>query len=350
MQIITPELLPEALRACHAADVPALVHGSPGIGKSAIIKEFAAGLNAELYDVRLPLLDPVDFGVPYTYDDGNTRKAGFAVTNSLFPTGPAKDPDAPAPIVFLDEITAAPSAMQVAAYSLVLDRRVREVELTPGTYVVGAGNLVTDGAVAKRLSTALGSRFAHFQLEADHKSWETWAMGAGIPVEVLAFLRFKPGLFYSYDRDSITQDQTFPCPRTWECVANLIAAKPAPAVALNVYASVVGHAAAVELNGFLSIWKSLPNADAVLAAPDTHPVPDKPAVRYALAGALAAKANGANAERFHKFTTRMGGEFEVLASRSAIAHNSALLSAGKPGSGYVQTMAYIDFCTRYADL
>lgn len=349
MTPITPELLPDALRACYEADVPALVHGSPGIGKSDLIHQFAAGTGCDLYDVRLPLLDPVDFGIPYTHGDGNQRKAGFAVTQSLFPTG-ERDGKA---IVFLDEITAAPSAMQVAAYSLVLDRRVREIPLSPGTYVCGAGNLVTDGAVAKRLSTALGSRFFHFLLEPDHRAWEAWACDpdrGNMPIEIIAFLRFKPALFYKYDRDAVTSDQTFPCPRTWEAVAKVFRTNPPATIAPSLYAAGIGTAAATELSGFLSVWGSLPNADAVLQAPDTHPVPDDPAVKFALAGALAVKVHQANAARFHRFAERMGGEFEVLASRSAILHNAAQIKAGNGPTGYVQTQAYVDFCRRYSDL
>ena len=96
---------------------PVMLWGAPGIGKSDIVKAVARELEIELRDIRLAQLDPVDLrGVP-TVAGGQTKWA----TPSCFPTDPKS-----AGIIFLDELSAADPSIQVAAYQLLLDRRVGE--------------------------------------------------------------------------------------------------------------------------------------------------------------------------------------------------------------------------------
>ncbi|MEG7603081.1 hypothetical protein U2102_14740, partial [Listeria monocytogenes] len=47
-------------------------------------------------------------------------------------------------ILFLDEITAAPTSLQAAAYQLTLDRRVGDHILPDNTIIIAAGNRASD--------------------------------------------------------------------------------------------------------------------------------------------------------------------------------------------------------------
>jgi DNA-binding NarL/FixJ family response regulator len=64
--------------------------------------------------------------------------------------------------------------------------------------------------------------------------------------------------------------------------------------------------------------------DVVLMDPDHYKVPTDPATRYALAGALAARANEENAGRFFKAISRLPQEFGIMAVRDAFARNEDL--------------------------
>ena len=65
-------------------------------------------------------------------------------------------------ILLFDELTAADRTLQVAAYEIILDRRLGDLYRLPdGWYVVAAGNREEDMAVATTMSSALANRFMH---------------------------------------------------------------------------------------------------------------------------------------------------------------------------------------------
>ena len=71
MEVTTREL-PEILTDILFAGLVPYVTSSPGLGKSAIVKQVADSLNLELIDVRLSQLDPSDLlGYP-SIKDGKT--------------------------------------------------------------------------------------------------------------------------------------------------------------------------------------------------------------------------------------------------------------------------------------
>jgi len=78
-------------------------------------------------------------------------------------------------LICLDELSSANPAVQVAAYSLVLERRSGEYVVPRLVRIVAAGNRQLDGAVHHRMSKALGNRFTHFELVEDYQEWDIWA-------------------------------------------------------------------------------------------------------------------------------------------------------------------------------
>ena len=125
---LTPSQLIDLLPTYHRAQIPLCLWGSPGIGKSSIVHQYAKNTNAVMVDVRLSQFDPVDLrGLPSPSGD-TTRWLAPAVFpfvgNPNFPT------DRPI-ILFLDELAQASPAVQAAAFQLVLDRRVGEHTLIP---------------------------------------------------------------------------------------------------------------------------------------------------------------------------------------------------------------------------
>ena len=89
-----------------------------------------------------------------------------------------------------------------------------------------------------------------------------------------------------------------------------------------------GDGPAAEFAAFLQLYRELPDVTAVLAQPDSSPVPREPGVLYALVGALveACKADAAPLANFARYAVRLPDEFALLALRDALAVNPRLVA------------------------
>lgn len=101
------------VKALIASGIPTNLLSSPGLGKSDLIKAIAKDLNLKLIDVRLSTCDPTDLtGLPNIQNGRSVWSP-----NSVFPLqGMDELPDGyDGFLLFLDEITNAPMAVQAAA-------------------------------------------------------------------------------------------------------------------------------------------------------------------------------------------------------------------------------------------
>ena len=292
-----------ALHALFAARQPLFIWGGPGIGKSAIVRQFAAEQGVALRDVRALLLDPVDLrGLPFLGTDGRSKWA----TPEFLPQDGSG-------VLFLDELNAAPAMVQASCYQLVLDRKLGEYVLPEGWAIVAAGNRDSDRAVTTRMPSPLRNRFLHLEFEVDLQDWSEWAIQNGIRPEVVAFLRFRPELLSAFDRDA----HAFPSPRSWEFVSRILAAGTEATLEHELFAGAVGSGAATEFSAFVRMFRELPNIDAILLNPLQEPVPESAAAQYAIASALARRASETNFDRVCVYLNRMPTEFRVLCVRDA---------------------------------
>ncbi len=102
--------------------------------------------------------------------------------------------------------------MQKALYSLLLERRLGEHALPPGTWVVAAGNRAEDRALVRALSSALVNRVIMLQVRVDVKEWLIWAKAAGVRGEILSFITFMPEALM---RSVPAVPVPFSTPRSW---------------------------------------------------------------------------------------------------------------------------------------
>lgn len=298
-----------SLLSAIAAKRPTFIWGSPGIGKSQVVAQVAKEIGVCLTDVRVALLDPVDLrGLP-SIKDGKTT---WLSPDFLPVDGKG--------ILFFDELNAGVPLVQAASYQLVTDRKLGEYTLPEGWIVFAAGNKETDRAITSRMSTALASRFAHLTFEVDLNDWVDWALSFGIEVEVVAFIRFRPGLLHSFD--PAKNEKSFPCPRTWEFVSDFLKVKPDKDIEFELFSGIVGEGAAAEFFGFLKMYRELPDLDAILMDPKGSKVPEDPAALYAVAGGLARKSSPDNFNRVIQYADRLPVEFSVLMVRDSVKLNA----------------------------
>lgn len=193
----------------HVAVVrPVFVWGAPGIGKSAMIRQFAASLGLDCVTMLGTQLAPEDLiGVPELVG-GRSR---FAPPETLARSEPY--------CLFLDELNSSAPEVQKAFYSLILDRRIGAYELPAGSIVIGAGNRSSDNALAKPMASALVNRLVHVHLRASVGDWLAWAADAGIHQWVVDYLTQRPDHLWKQPPKT---EEPFSTPRSWHMLSDAL--------------------------------------------------------------------------------------------------------------------------------
>jgi hypothetical protein len=317
---------------CVRENVPVMLWGAPGIGKSDLMAEIAAELGLPLRTFIASIKTPVDLsGIPVP--DLTQGKAVW-----LRPT----DLPTEACLFFIDEINTNSPAMQAAMFQLVLERRCGDHHLHPDTVIVAAGNRVSDRAAAQRMPSALKNRFAHFTIVPDVAAWTSWASGAGVDPYLVAFLNFRPALLHimpgaTVDDGDIkisvdVEANAFPSPRAWVRAGKFV--NRSADVRQHLIAAQVGQGPAAELEGFLRVCHSVPTLDDVIANPKTAKVPAEgdAASRYAICALICRSATRENFDVLLQYAARLGREFEVLTAVDAVKRHPELATTGAFGT------------------
>lgn len=290
------------------ANVPVNLIGSPGVGKSDVIKQVGKALNLKVIDFRLSTADPTDLsGLPFI----NEGRSVF-LPNEAFPISTDTVPDGfNGWLLFLDEISNAPMAVQAAAYKLILDREVGLHKLHDKVKIVSAGNKIDDGAaVTGEMSTALKSRMAHINIEMSLDAWLDWALTANIHHSVTSFIKFKPTALYQFD-PKVDAD-TFPCPRTWGMVDSVVQSIGMQDPSLQAMVSaVISDGPAVEFINYCKNFVGLPTYAEIVKNPEKIDVPKEMSTLYALSGSIGAQTKKDTVTEVMKFVDRMPKEFQL---------------------------------------
>jgi hypothetical protein len=308
-----PSDLKPALSHLVDTQSPAMIWSAPGLGKSDIVASIAEERKMGLIDFRLAMRDPTDIkGFPMPDAKSNTMK--FMRDGELPTKGKG--------ILFLDEINSAAPATMAAAMQLTLTRKIGDYTLPPGWAIIAAGNRESDRSVVNRMPSALSLRLRHLDLEVSLDDWCDWAMNNAMRTELIAFLRFRPELLHKFDPSA----RSSPNPRSWAFVNKDLDANLSNSVLQNILNGTVGEGAGTEFMAFLGVFRDLPSIDTILLNPDSTPVPTKPAVQYALSGALGLRLTDATFDRAMQFINRMPKEFQVLTIRDAARKTPTIAS------------------------
>lgn len=315
---VGPALLQELIIECLKEKIVPMVWGSPGIGKSQIVYAIAKLFNALVIDIRLAQCDPIDLnGYPVFVDN-----KGRYVPMETFPVEGDELPLIPGGngarysgwIIFMDELTSAPRAVQSAAYKPILDRMVGTSRLHEKALIVAAGNYITDNAVSEDMSTALQSRMIHFNFETNLKEWLSWAYTANMDHRITAYLKSFPEALYKFSPDH--NDHTYECPRTWEFThkfiknqANLDNTKKY----LPLLAGTISLGGARNFLAYCQIYPKLPSQHMLETQPLLVDIPDDPSVIYALIGIMGTYVSMGNIDSLMEYIERLPLEFQAMA-------------------------------------
>lgn len=179
-------------------------------------------------------------------------------------------------ILFLDEITQAPAAVQAAAFSLVLDRTIMDYKLPDTVDIVAASNRMTDKAMVNKMPTPLLSRFVHIEIDTpSYEDWSDWAMEAGVHSDIIAYLKFNPESFFTFNPKQMrgesadTADITFACPRTWHFTSKIMHAYPKvkqnDQILEDTIGGCIGHGTAAGFIAWRNHYRKMPDVELILA-------------------------------------------------------------------------------------
>jgi len=340
-----PDTQLEALTLAVAADLPVLLWGEPGIGKTAALTQLAAALDLPLTTVIASVHEPSDFsGLPIVGDDPAEQGVPMAP-----PDWAVRLVRAGRGLLFLDELSTAPPAVQSALLRLVLERRVGSLQLPPGVRIVAAANPRSSAADGWELSPPLANRFVHLQWTHDHEvvvrglggTWPRATLPRLAPQKlpeavdfarraVCGLLGARPKLVHQLPGNETRRGGAWPSPRSWEMTLRLVAFATAAGSSREVLSllvrGTVGDGPGLELLASLDRM-DLPDPEDLLADPAAAELPQRGDLRQAvLDGVVAAVRSRPDKSRWDAAWTLMVRAVETGAPDLVVVPATTLAS------------------------
>ncbi|MBO4326049.1 MAG: AAA family ATPase [Clostridia bacterium] len=190
--------------------------GAPGVGKSQIIRQIGKKYGYKVIDIRLAQMSEVEIGGLIYPNESRTKTVWL--TPELLPD---EKRDGKNTILLLDELTSCTKRVQVAAYQLILDRRIGQYQLPEGTFVIALGNREDDDGVYIKLAGPLADRFEIHYIEPDFDQWKyDYALKYNVHHLVISYLTFKPSALHN--QKEVEGSMVFATPRSWDRVSDIL--------------------------------------------------------------------------------------------------------------------------------
>lgn len=328
--------LSNVLRAMLSSNIPVLIKGAPGIGKSDIVAQVCKDLDYDLIISHPVVSDPTDYkGLPFPTKEGTAEFLPFGELNKLLHAKKRT-------VFFLDDLGQASMSVQAACMQLLLARRINGHVVSDNVTFIAATNRRQDKAAVQGILEPVKSRFGSIlELTVSLDDWVDWALSHDMPPDLIAYVKFKPQMLDSFAPSADITNS--PCPRTVANVGKI----------LNLYSN-LGHSQddlhelisgaagvgfATEFMAFRKSIKSLPKIADIIAAPEKAQVFDEPSLLYAITYGLAFSATKDNIDAISKYISRCPVAYQMLLWKAAIKKNDDL----------VQTKAFTTFASEHQD-
>ena len=288
--------------------------GKSGVGKSDSVRQAVTELGIALYDLRLSTADPTDFGLLMPVDGELVRqKPAFIAFMEEHPEGG---------ILFLDEISSAPAAVQAPAYQVVLDRACNGFNIPDNWMVLAAGNSQSDRGVTHPIAAPLLNRMTMIKVETVLDDVLMYGAQNGLDPRVMAFLRSRPEFLHQFTKEHY--NLPFPSPRSWFAISDTLAMELDPATRVELVEGDVGAQAGSSFEAFLRVWETMPDLDKIISDPDSVKVPEKLDVQYCIVMGLASRMDKKNFANVNKFLNKLSSELQVLSVRLAVQRDASI--------------------------
>lgn len=323
--------VPAIIRAAWQCDVPVLLVGAPGIGKTDTFDATATDYDADLIVSHPVVEDPTySTGLPWPNGDREVTFRPFGALKRVLQSTAER-------IVWvLDDIGQAPASVQASYMSAILNKRTASGDPLPSGLRWGlATNRRTDRAGVQGILAPIISRCMVVHVETTIEDWVPWAMANDIDPRIVGYLRAVPGaLNESTDADM----QAYACPRTWARASRVLALALDDRLRNVALAGLIGPARASEFASFLSLADSgLPSWDEMIDAPTRAKVPSRPDLLYAVASMIAQRCDAASFEAVYPYMKRLPVEYQTVVIHDAYSRCKPIGS----------TRAFVDFTSKH---
>lgn len=301
-----PNTMTRVLAAAVEANVPTLIWGDPGAGKTAVLEQRGAQWGREVRTIAASSREAVDFmGLPMESDG----RVVYSPLSWALDLNAAKKG-----LLVVDEITTAASTFK-AFLRIVQERYVGELKLEDTVSLVALANppeIAVDGV---DLAAPVANRFLHLDWQSDFDSWLA-GVGNGFEGEVVAapstylgsptparrahvtalvtgFLRHYPTLWNKVPDDPEAQGKAWPSARSWDNVIRVLTHLDESDLDARdmAIAGLVGEASRVEFAAWVDS-ADLISPDVAIADPDAIPFSTmRPDQSFAVLNGVLALAN-----------------------------------------------------------
>lgn len=333
---------------------PILIVGSPGIGKTTVVKKVAKSLDMDLVVSTPAVADPTDAkGLGFPSADGLSAK--FLPFGELLQLLNATRPT----LWFVDDLGQGTDAVQASFMPYVLARRCGEHVLPDCVVLVAATNGRSHKANVRGILEPVKSRFHKIvQMEASYAIWrEEFAIPEGMPVEIISYLDYaeKATAGKSCFNDFVPSADIVNCaiPRTWANAGDLIndfrldggdenELFTVGSVLYHDVCGAIGVEQGAKLWQFNSLKMGLPDINVILSKPRDAWVPKDLNALVLVINTVAVKAtekNLANVIEYGRMVAKQGyGEFQAVMMKDVFLRHPEL----KHTNEYVRFMTSKD--------
>lgn len=185
------------------------IWGQAGIGKSAVVKQYAQEKGYKFFPFYLGTQSDIGdiLGLASFVKDENGSEIATTFATPLWLKDTIdycnQNPDSGA-VIFLDEFNRARKDILNGMFSLALDKTFHTLKLPANCHIVAAGNPPTDEHFVTDIDdTALMARFTHIKLEPTYDEWVAYASNAGFDHTIMSFLSAQPELLEDVRKDFV---------------------------------------------------------------------------------------------------------------------------------------------------
>lgn len=287
------------LTLCAKNNLPVMMSGAPGVGKSDIVNLVTKSIDADIIISHPVTAEPTDAkGLPFP--DKSKTFARFLPYGDLERAISAKKKT----VWFLDDFGHAVPEVQASFMQLFLARQIGEHKISDFVTFIIATNLKKHRAGTHGFIEPVKSRFSTIiNLQPTLQEWTVWAWENNVPAEIISFLMFVPDYF-------IVENPTLeltnsPNPRTWSNLGKLQTAGIHPDDELEVFTGSIGNEVAKEYQSFLQLSRQCPAPESLLLSPNSAAIPDEVSTLYALGNAVAHHVTPQNFSNLLVYTDRI---------------------------------------------